>query len=670
VQFIFAGLVLGAIYAVAASGLVITYTATGVLNLAFGSQAYFVARLYYYLHTQHGWSIVTAAVVSVFLVGPSLGLFLYVVLFQFLRTSSSLIKVVTTVGLSVCLPPIAVMLFHNTQITSAPGLAPTPVRIFHVFGVGVSLDQVIVLICTIAIAVIGSVVIKFTSAGMAMRAMVDSPALTSASGTSPTRVSIVVWAVATTLAGLTGVLVAPTIGLDSPNAFTLLLTSALAAVIVAELRSLTRAVLVGLLLGVLGGVVEWAVPSSSLWSSAASTSIPFIVTVLFVLYQAVRGTAREGGASGGPLDRALEHVQHEIGRISAPSRRRHGLPALYQRFEGGTLLSLALIAILPMVLHNYWIGLTGLGLAYGVVLLSYTLVTGEGGLISLCQVTFAGSGAVATGQLISVWHWPAILALAVGGLIIAPLGLIVGLVSTWMGELHLALITLTFGVLMDNLVFTLNRFTQYGTGIVITRPSFANGDLSFTYLVLATFVVLALIVYNVRRSTTGLGVAAVRWSRDGAQTIGISAIQMNVTVTTIGAFVAAIGGGLISLYNYNANPSTFPTLLGLVWLAVVVTIGIRSIPGAAVAGLTLAFVPALFARYLPLSWAQLPTALFGLGAVLAARNPGGVIAMHAGQLARLATRLASRAVTPPMSAATGHSEVAPVPQYSARSEEA
>ncbi len=52
-----AGLVLGGIYAIASAGLVITYTSSGILNFAFGAMAFFIARFYYYLHTEHNWSI-------------------------------------------------------------------------------------------------------------------------------------------------------------------------------------------------------------------------------------------------------------------------------------------------------------------------------------------------------------------------------------------------------------------------------------------------------------------------------------------------------------------------------------------------------------------------------------------------------------------------------------
>src|SRR6476661_292509 len=100
-QYIVVGLVFGSIYALAASGLVITYVSTGVLNFAFGSFAYFIARTYYYFHVEQGWGIVPAAALCLCVVSPLLGLFFYVAIFRFLRLSTQLIKVVVTIGLSV-----------------------------------------------------------------------------------------------------------------------------------------------------------------------------------------------------------------------------------------------------------------------------------------------------------------------------------------------------------------------------------------------------------------------------------------------------------------------------------------------------------------------------------------------------------------------------------------
>ncbi len=240
-QFVIAGLVLGGIYAIASAGLVITYTSSGILNFAFGAIAFFIARFYYYLHTQESWAIVPSAVVSIVITAPALGVFLYVVLFRHLRLSSPLIKVVATIGLLVAIPSVATLIFGNQAIQQAPGLAPEPVRVFDFLGVPVTMDQVIVYACVVATVLIGAGVLRYTEIGLKVRAMVDSPAMTDLSGTNPTAIAVGVWAVATFFAGLTGVLAAPIIGLDSGN-FTLLIAASFAAVVAARLRSLPIAV--------------------------------------------------------------------------------------------------------------------------------------------------------------------------------------------------------------------------------------------------------------------------------------------------------------------------------------------------------------------------------------------------------------------------------------------
>jgi branched-chain amino acid transport system permease protein len=672
VPYIVAGLVLGGVYAVVSAGLVVTYQSSGILNFAFGSEAYFVARLYYYLNTQHGWGIGPAAALCILVVSPLMGLLLYVALFRFLRLAPNVIKIVATIGLSVSLPALAVLLFGNASIASTPGLAPLPVSEYHFFGVAISLDQLIVLGCVAAIAIFGTVVMRLTGVGLAVRAMVDSPALTAASGTSVNRLSLGVWATTTLLVGLTGILVAPTVGVSTPDGFTLLMASAFAAVIAAKLRFVGRAAIVGLLLGVLGGVGERFIPSESIWSSAAFTAIPFAIMGLFLLYYAWSGETRDSAASGGALDRAITYSRG-VGTVATRGPERGVKPSevvgswsaaaggasvsrIRRVMRPGDPISIVIIlgiGLLPLVLGGIWVGLVGLGLAYGVVFLSYTVVTGEGGMISLCQITFAGVGGVAAAQLATVHHWPILLAILAGGFIALPLGMLIGFISLAMGDLYLALVTLTFGILMDNLVFSLNVFANFGSGVVLNRPQFASSDRTYSYVALAVFCIMALLIVNMRRSTTGLAAAAVRWSESGSRTIGLSVLQTKVMLTGFGAFVAAIGGGLLVLYDSNATPSSFATLGGLVWLAVIVSVGIRSNAAAAVAGLSFAIIPAVFVNFLPVSLAQVPILMFGLGAILVARNPDGALAMQGRQLKWVFAKLGNRVAPHPRSLSDG-----------------
>jgi branched-chain amino acid transport system permease protein len=104
---------------------------------------------------------------------------------------------------------------------------------------------------------------------------------------------------------------------------------------------------------------------------------------------------------------------------------------------------------------------------------------------------------------------------------------------------------------------------------------------------------------------------------------------MKLLVAAIGTFIAAIGGGLLALNYGYALPTSYATFGGLVWLAVFVTIGLRSITAAVIAGLSFTLLPGIFQTYLPTAWGNVPTLLFGLGAVAVAAHPDGQVAANA-----------------------------------------
>ncbi|HEX2743107.1 MAG TPA: hypothetical protein VHN16_01725 [Streptosporangiaceae bacterium] len=154
------------------------------------------------------------------------------------------------------------------------------------------------------------------------------------------------------------------------------------------------------------------------------------------------------------------------------------------------------------------------GIAIAIIFLSFTLLTGEGGMISLCQISFAGIGGLAAAQVNSTYHLPVLLGVAVGGLLAGVSGLIVGLLTVRMGNLYAALATLTFGLLLSSIVFQLNVFLQYGAGVTVSRPSFALSNTSLTYFTLAIFVVISDLPAH------GLGTAADAAVRDGRRAAG------------------------------------------------------------------------------------------------------------------------------------------------------
>ena len=186
-----------------------------------------------------------------------------------------------------------------------------------------------------------------------------------------------------------------------------------------------------------------------------------------------------------------------------------------------------------------------------------------------------------------------------------------------------------------------------GLGVAVSRPGFANSDFAFSYLALAVFVVLALLTINLRRSTSGLALRAVRDSERASRTLGLSVVQVKVLVGALAAFVAAVGGGFLAMDQNSAQPQSYATFLGLVWLAVVTAMGVRSITAALVSGMSFSLMPGLFATYVPTRWGEVPTVLFGLGAIGVARHPEGVVAQTGRQVRNLLTSLATRRSPPP-----------------------
>ena len=226
------------------------------------------------------------------------------------------------------------------------------------------------------------------------------------------------------------------------------------------------------------------------------------------------------------------------------------------------------------------------------------------------------------------------------------MGVVVGFLSIRLGDLYVALVTLTFGLLMENLVFTLPSFVNQGLGLTLNRPGFATSDRAFAYLCLVAFVIIALFIVNFRRSTTGLALNAARWSEAGARTSGISVVQMKVIAGALAALIAGHRRGSARHWPRRpSSPASSPPSPGVVWLAVLVTIGVRSNAAALIAGLDASSCsPPLAQDYLPT--VDVPTCCRCSSVSAPSRRPSTPTACwpsRAGELRRLVLRLLAQA---------------------------
>src|SRR5207248_6983289 len=95
----FAGLCTAGIYANAASGLVLTYTTTGIFNFSHGAIGMLGAFTYWELRFAVGWPAPIALFLVLFVLAPLFGTLLEVGLFRTLQGTTEAVKLVVTVSL-------------------------------------------------------------------------------------------------------------------------------------------------------------------------------------------------------------------------------------------------------------------------------------------------------------------------------------------------------------------------------------------------------------------------------------------------------------------------------------------------------------------------------------------------------------------------------------------
>lgn len=636
-SYLVAGLAVGAVYAISAMALVITYNASRVFNFAQGGMAFFIAYCFYWLSTDVGLNSYVAAAVSVLVVAPLLGLFLWWVLLGKLSSATPLARLAAMIGLSVALSALTSVIFGHETIVQPEGIIANPGQALRLGGVSVSSEQLLILVTAALIAGLGYLVLNKTAAGLITRGAVDSQMMTVLTGTNPSRVVAGTWAVGTAIAGLAGILIMPSVGLSAIG-FANVVAASFAGVVIGRLTNLWWGFFGALAVGVAQSVVIPFLPSEGLLATALRPSMPFLFMLVAILLQ-IRSAGVKDDTQSREVARLATKAEANEAHVHAVMRNPRGS---WDRWVGWAVLAVVLVLV-PLVLEPFWVGVLALGMAFGVALLSIRPVTGETNVVSLCQISFVGIGAIAAAQLSTTYGWDVSTSLVIGAVVAALCGLVVGLVCLPLGQLYAAITTFAFALLAEQVIYTRPTFSNNDSGVFLDRPTVAGiyilDDTAYFYFATAVFLLVAGVLALLRRSTAGLALATIRSSRVRASTLGIPIYRSRLALFALGAGIAGLAGGMIASYQYVAFPAGYSAALGLVWFAVAVAQGPSSIGGLAAAGISLAVAPALFATFLPTRLADIPAVLFGLMAIQIVANPAGINPQLRSAFRQLARRL-------------------------------
>ena len=589
------GIFTGAAYAIAASGLVLTYSTTRVFNVAHGAFGMLLSFVFWDLITRQGLPAWVGLLVVLFVVAPAIGFLVQRFLARGLGEAPVGVGIVVTVGLLVTLIGVAQQIWPPDEIRQVPQFfAGSGLTLLGTF---VTAHQILTIGLSGVVAVLLYLLLNRTRIGAAMRASVDNPDLLKLYGGRPDTVAALAWAIGISLAGLGGILLAPTIGLNYYD-LTLLVINAYAAAMLGKLKSLPMA-----FAGAMGLGVAQAYFVGYLPSDAAFGGLRAVVPTLFLFVVIVL------------MPQAPLRIGQVKGLKAAP------VPTMARSTAAGAGL-LLVVAVLALMFSEPNLLLLGTAITYGIVMLSLVLLTGYGGHVSLAQFTFAGVGALAYAKLDS----PTLLGVLLAALIAAAVGALVALPVLRLTGLYLALSTLAFAQLMDKLVFQSELAFGYNGSLNADRLSLLGIGITdtgaYTVLMSLFFVLTAVGVLALRRGTIGRLLIAMRDSQAACGTLGLNMRWFRVGLFALSAGISGMAGALFAGLRGTFGAADFQFFASLLLLLIAVVCGVTSVTGAAMGGTLLMLLPVLQSANPAV--AGLAFVVVGGGAVVLGRDPNGL----------------------------------------------
>lgn len=511
------GIVTGSVYGLAGTGLVLTYKTSGIFNFAHGAVAAAAAYIFYWLNVDHGLPWYYSAFISIVVLGVVLGYALER-MGRRLALQSTSMKVVGTIGVILVVQGLSTVKYGTDALIIRQFLphARTNVTIGGVF---VSVAQIITVIISLVAVVALYLLFRFTRIGLRMRAVVDDPDLVGLHSVSAIRTRRVSWVIGATFAAMSGVLLAPSLGIQAIT-LVYLVAQAFGAIAIGAFRSIPMTYAGGLVIGICASVATKYAPQHQ-WLSGLPAGLPFILLLIVLII----------------LPRRYLQARATAVVIPSPTWRA---PTPMQITVG--VLSLAFLALVPRFSGTH-ISFFTIGVTQAILILSLGLLVRTGGILSLCHAAFAAIGAVAFAQLMANAHLPWVLAVVVGALIVVPIAAAVSIIAVRLSGIFLALATFGFGLFLQQMFYSQSyMFSSLAQGREMPRPSFGQSDTGYYYVCAVVLVLVAIVTVLIQRARLGRMLRGIGEAPLAVSTAGLNVPVARVLVFSIAGALAGLGG--------------------------------------------------------------------------------------------------------------------------------
>jgi ABC-type branched-subunit amino acid transport system permease subunit len=532
-------------------------------------------------------SFVLALVMAV-----ALGLMVHLLVFRPLRNASALGKVVGSLGVLLYLQGIALLNF-GTAFRQPKSVVPEePIEDFLGTGNAFPRNTFYCAVIAVLIGLALWLIYRYTRFGLATRAAAGNEKGAVLLGYSPNRLAATNWVLASVVATLSAIIVGPIQGTLTPVGLTALVVPALGAALIGGLTSIMIATFGGLALGAVQSLFGFW--SNQDWfpeviRNGVREAIPLLAIALVLFLRGdkipLRGTVEERRLARSPYP---IHIKRHI-----------------------VIWSIVVVFLAYTFTGQWAFGLTTAMIA-AILMVSYVVLTGYVGQISLVQLSLAGVAAffmarmMADGSVTATnpfpvsgpdFPWP--IAAVLGIAMAVVVGLVLGLPALRIRGVQLAVVTIAAAVTIQTLYLDNDNLTgiRAGAPAAVSKPTLFGIDLgsqgdrgltdrpAFTIFVFIVLVLCMLAAANIRRTGTGRRFLAVRANERAAAAAGVGVASTKLLAFAIAAALAGVSGVMLGFQQQSVSSAAFIVQLGLILLAYSYLGGITSINGAVIGGL-------------------------------------------------------------------------------------
>jgi branched-chain amino acid transport system permease protein len=566
------GFVIGNIYALLAVGLALIYGVANLVNFAHGSV--------YVVGAYVGWAAITyldtslpVTLFCVVVVSALVGVGIERIGLRPLHGSSRIAPLLATIGIALVLDQVVQLLF-----TPDPRAVPMQVPEWRVAIGGGTIGALDLLIAGIGLisAVVLYGFLRFTKLGWAVRATAQDADAAQQMGVDVNRVNMAVFAIASALSGVSGVLVGMYYNQISTAMSFEATLKGIVALIIGGLGNVPGAIAGSLILGLTESY------GIALFGTSYRNLFAFVLLIAMLVWRPNGLFAARRSLPPEPM----------TGTFIARSR-----PVVVPRWAVVAVIALA--ALLPLAGQPYVLQIGANSLMYAMLALSLTLVAGTVGQVSLGHAALLAIGGYASGLLAMDAGWPVALSIPMAGLVTAALGTLLVFPAFRLTGHYVSIATLGIGEIVALVILNWTGLTRGAIGLGGIPPlevfGLDLGSVEGTYwLCLAVLVLLALLQLRLLRSHLGRTWRAIRDDPVAARSYGVSGDRYKALAFGFGGFAAGISGAITAhAYSY-INHETFGASISILALTMVILGGLGNVLGAVLGATLLIALPEAF----------------------------------------------------------------------------